>query len=92
MKPYFIISQILYLLSLIPWVVIWGMSFMSFDAGIGIWNTSFVLIITLYPVAILICSILAWVFRLKKKRFAVIINLVPSLWIIAFFCFMFVYS
>lgn len=88
MKPYLIISQILYVLSLIPWVAIWGLSFMSFDNGMNAANISFVLVISLYLVAVIVGSILSWVFRVKKKRFAVWINLLPLLWIIAFFGFM----
>jgi hypothetical protein len=87
MKPYLIISQVLYLLSLIPWFVIWGLSFMSFDSGINLSNVSFVLAISSYPFAVIICSILAWFFIVKKKRFAIIINLIPMLWIIGFFGF-----
>lgn len=88
MKLYLIISQILYVLSLIPWVVIWGLSFMSFDNGMNIANVSFVLAISLYTVAVIVGSILSWVFRVKKKRFSVLINLLPLLWIIVFFSFM----
>lgn len=92
MKPYLIISQILYALFLFPWFVIWSMSFMSFDSGFNFANISFVLAITLYPVAVIACSILAWIFRVKKKRFANIINLVPMLWIIGFFGLMYMLS
>jgi hypothetical protein len=88
MKPYLIISQTLYVLSLIPWFVIWGLSFMSFDSGVNLANGSFVLAISIFPVAVIVSSILAWVFRVKKQRFAIMINLVPMLWIIAFGGFM----
>lgn len=84
MRLFLVISQLLYVLSLGPWVVIWMMSFMSFDSGIGLWNSLFVITIGIYPIAILVCSILAWVKRVHKRRQAIIINLVPSLWIIAF--------
>jgi hypothetical protein len=88
MKPYLIITQILYVISLFPWFVIWGLSFMSFDSGVNAYNVSFVLVISLYPVAVVLGSILAWIFRLKKKRFAFIINLLPCLWIVSFIGFM----
>ncbi|WP_391560828.1 hypothetical protein [Robertmurraya sp.] len=84
MKPFLIITQILYVLSLLPWFVIWGMSFMSFDAGIGFYNSLFVLIITLYPVAVIVSSILSWVFHRKRKKLSVILNLIPMVWVIAF--------
>lgn len=92
MKPYLIITQILYALSFIPWFVIWGLSFMSFDSGVNSANVSFVLAISLYPVAVIICAILAWFFRVKKKRLSIILNLVPMLWIFGFFGFMLLYS
>ncbi|MEY2194281.1 hypothetical protein AB7942_16295 [Neobacillus sp. BF23-41] len=92
MKLYLIISQILFLLSLIPWFVIWGLSFMSFDSGVNLSNGSFVLAISLYPVAVIISSILAWVFRVRRKRLACILNLIPMIWIMAFLGFMLVYN
>jgi hypothetical protein len=38
---------------------------------------------------VIVCSILSWYFRVKKKRFAMIINITPMLWISAYFVFMF---
>lgn len=87
-KLFLIITQILYVLSLLPWFVIWGMSFMSFDAGIGLYNSLFVITITLYPVAVIVGSILSWVFHRKRKKLSVIFNLVPMVWVIAFAVFM----
>lgn len=92
MKPYLIISQFLYILSFVPWFVIWGLSFMSFDSGVNLYNVSFVLIITLYPVAVIIGSISGWIFRVKKKQLAILMNLIPMIWIIAFLSFMFLYN
>lgn len=92
MKLYLIISQILYVLSLGPWFVIWGLSFMSFDSGVNAANVSFVLVISLYPVTVIVGSILAWFFREKKKRFAILLNLIPILWMIVFFSSMFLNS
>jgi peptidoglycan/LPS O-acetylase OafA/YrhL len=87
MKLYLISTQVLYALSLVPWLMIWGLSFMSFDSGFHVYNVSFVLAITLYPVAVLVGSVLAWLFRNKKKKFAIIINLLPFVWIISFAVF-----
>ncbi len=84
MKRLLIISQILYAVSLIPWIIIWGLSFMSFDGGVNLSNVSFVLIISLYPVAVIACSILTWLFRSKKKKLALVINLIPLVWVIGF--------
>lgn len=89
MKWYLIISQAFYLLSFVPWFVIWGLSFMSFDSGVNPYNSMFVLVITLYPFAVIIGSLSAWIFRVKKKRLAIMMNLIPMIWIIAFLSFMF---
>jgi hypothetical protein len=82
MKKFLIITQILYLLCTFPWLLIWGLSFMTFDNGFSLGNVSFVLAIGLYPVAVIICSIFAWILHMRKKRVAIIVNLVPMLWVI----------
>lgn len=82
MKKFLILSQILYVLCLIPWLVIWGLSFMSFDNGFSWANITFVLSISLYPVAVILCSLLAWALRIRKKRAAIIINLIPMIWVV----------
>ncbi|MEH7883379.1 hypothetical protein V7654_03535 [Bacillus sp. JJ1609] len=92
MKSYLIVSQVLYIFSFVPWFVIWGLSFMSFDSGVNFYNVSFVLVITLYPVAVVTGSITAWIFRVKKKGLAIMMNLIPMIWIIAFLSFMFLYN
>jgi hypothetical protein len=61
---------------------------MSFDSGVNRYNVSFVLSISLYPFAVIVCSILSWYFRVKKKRFAMIINIIPMLWIVVLLGFM----
>ncbi|MCR2804098.1 hypothetical protein [Paenibacillus soyae] len=88
MKAYLIILQAIYVLCLIPWFVFWGLSFMSFDMGFSWANITFVGTITLYPVAVIACSIVAWLIHKRKKRTAIILNLVPSLWILGFLSFM----
>ncbi|MFD2446952.1 hypothetical protein ACFSO7_23725 [Bacillus sp. CGMCC 1.16607] len=82
MKKFLVISQILYLICTLPWLIIWGLSFMSFDNGIGLGNVTFVLSIGLYPIAVIICSIIAWILHVRKRRVAIIVNLIPMLWII----------
>lgn len=88
MTLFLIITQILFLVSLLPWYVIWMMSFMSFDSGIGLGNSAFVIAISLYPVAVIICSLLAWKLRGTSRRRAVVINLVPLIWVLSFLGFM----
>lgn len=82
MKKFLILSQILYVLCLIPWLVIWGLSFMSFDNGFSWANITFVLSISLYPVAVILCTIMAWVLRIRRQRAAIVINLIPMIWVV----------
>ena len=82
MKLFLVLSLLFYLTSLVFWLPIWGLSFMAFDQGIALWNSLFVLTIGAYPLAVIICSILAWVYHNKKRRKAVIVNLIPMLWVI----------
>ncbi|GKU80641.1 hypothetical protein [Niallia sp. NCCP-28] len=82
MKTYLVISQILYAVCLLPWLVVFGMSFMSFDQGISFANSAFVIGIGVYPLFVIICSIYAWIYRKRKKKLAIIVNFLPMLWII----------
>ncbi|RIX60160.1 hypothetical protein D3P08_00830 [Paenibacillus nanensis] len=84
MKVYLILTQVLFGLSLIPWVVIWGLSFMSFDAGFSAANLAFVGTITLYPIAVIVCSVVAWLIHKRRRRAAIIVNLIPMVWVLAF--------
>ncbi|PKG22796.1 hypothetical protein [Niallia nealsonii] len=82
MKTYLVITQILYAVCLLPWLVVFGMSFMSFDQGISVANSAFVFGIGVYPIFVIICSVVAWIYRKRKKKLAIIVNLIPMLWII----------
>jgi hypothetical protein len=85
MKLYLISIQAFYLISLIPWFLIWGLSFMVFDNGISAWGVSIMVIVSLYPVAVIICSILSWLFREKLKSLTIFfISSIPLLWVITF--------
>lgn len=88
MRLFLVLSQIFYILSLIPWFIIWAMSFMSFDNGVNLSNSAFVLVITLYPIAVIVFSILSWVFRVKRKRLSLIFDLIPMIWVLSFLVFM----
>ena len=77
MKAYLISLQVLYILSFIPWYVIWLLSFMVFDGGVNAWNASFVLSITLYPVFVIVCAFIAWMYRKRSRRVAIVANALP---------------
>jgi len=85
MKVFLIISQIIYAVMLLPWIVILGLSVMVFDNGISLWGVGLMTAIGLYPLAVIVCSILAWLLLKKlKPAFITIINLVPAIWIVTF--------
>ncbi|RDI40956.1 hypothetical protein [Falsibacillus pallidus] len=83
MKLFLVITQVLYLIFIVLWLPIWGLSFMSFDNGIALWNSLFVFVIGIYPLVVITCSIAAWLqYRKSKNRRAVIIDVIPLLWIL----------
>ncbi|GGD79751.1 hypothetical protein [Paenibacillus nasutitermitis] len=82
MKTFLISTQILYLLCTVPWLLIWGVSFMGFDQGISFFNVALVILIGVYPLVVVVCSIIAWVLRKRRQRMSVIVNLVPMLWVL----------
>lgn len=91
MKAFLVITQLFYALSLIYWLIFWAMSAMMFDGGVYVWNSLLYFVITVYPVAILVCSIVAWVQHARKPRMATIFNLIPMLWVIVYLFLMVVY-
>jgi hypothetical protein len=76
-----IISQAIYLLSLLPWLAMAGLAFMAFDAPgsteqAGPWL--FAGSIWAYPLLPLVCSIAAWLlYRGEHMRGAVIATTAP---------------
>ncbi|REE85290.1 hypothetical protein A8990_11219 [Paenibacillus taihuensis] len=88
MKKFLVITQIIYALSFLAWIFIWLMSFMVFDQGIALWNSLFFLVITIYPIVVVVCSALGWFQRNRRRKLAAVLNLVPMLWIIPFVVFL----
>ncbi|MCD9025253.1 hypothetical protein [Cohnella silvisoli] len=82
MKKFLVISQVIYLLCVIPWVFIWGISFMGFDQGFSWYAVALVVGIGVYPIAVILCSIFAWKLRKHRKRAAIIVNLIPMVWVL----------
>lgn len=83
LKPYLIVTQVVYVLALIPWSLVFIMSPMMFDAGVAVWNSITFGFIAAYPVALIISSILAWRLR-RRARSAVVyfVGGIPALWIV----------
>ncbi|MDR6726907.1 apolipoprotein N-acyltransferase [Paenibacillus amylolyticus] len=85
MKLYLFIIQSFYVLTLMPWFIIWGLSFMAFDSGVSMWGVALVTIVTLYPLAVVISSVLSWLLKKKVKTLGLIlISSFPLLWVISF--------
>ena len=85
MRLFLIFVQSIYAIMLLPWFLIWGLSFMVFDNGVSLWGIGIMIAVTLYPIAVVGCSILSWV-NLKKIKpiYIIVINFVPAIWIIFF--------
>lgn len=70
-----IISQVLTVGTLVVWLVMAGLSFMAFDAGVTPQATTFVTVILAYPLFPLALVIAAWIaFARRKDRLAVILS------------------
>lgn len=84
MKIYLFMIQAFYLLTLFPWFIIWGLSFMVFDSGYSVWGISIMVVVSLYPIAVIICSILSWLYKKKLKSKTIFyISAIPMLWVIS---------
>jgi len=82
MKPFLVISQMLYGLCLFPWLMVWGLSFMGFDTGFSWFAVAWVTGIGMYPVAAVVCAVAAWILHTRRRLLALALNLIPALWII----------
>ena len=70
-----IVSQVLTVATLAAWLVMAGLSFMAFDAGVTPQATTFVTVILAYPLFPLALVIAAWIaFARRKDRLAVILS------------------
>ena len=63
-----IVSQILAALSLVPWLLMAGLSVMAFDSGVTAEAWTFVLLVWAYPILPLILVIAAWIAFAKRKN------------------------
>jgi hypothetical protein len=65
-----IVSTLLYVLSLIPWFYILIFSPMAFDAGYTMAAMVFIYLLLAYPVFLIVCVVLAWIFYKFSKDIA----------------------
>ncbi|GEM_PF-1421336 len=82
MKTFLISIQALYAVCLLPWFLIWGLTLMGFANGINWFSIALTIGIGLYPIAAAACSVFAWLLRIKRKRIAIIVNLIPMVWVL----------
>ncbi|MCC3375452.1 hypothetical protein [Cohnella sp. REN36] len=82
MKSYLILTQLFYAICLIPWLLVGVLSFMSFDQGFSAGNVAFVVGIWMYPVAAIASAMLSWMFRKRRPKLAVGLNLIPLIWVL----------
>ena len=63
-----ILSQILAVLSLIPWALMAGLSVMAFDSGVSAEAWTIVIIAWSYPIFPLLLVIAAWIAYARRKN------------------------
>ncbi len=70
-----VVSQVLTIGTLAVWLVMAGLSFMAFDAGVTPQATTFVTVVLVYPIFPLALVIAAWIaFARHKDRLAGILS------------------
>jgi hypothetical protein len=93
-KPAFftlLISQIVFALLLLPWIVFLGLSTMMFDAPGSESNGTLLTIyfsIMVYPVGLVVGIVSSWIcYSFRKFKWAYALNCIPLLWVIPIFGF-----
>jgi hypothetical protein len=75
-----VISQVVGLLSLVPWLAVAGISIMAFDSGYSTGAELFVGAVWCYPLLPIIAAIVAWVLHARKRdRAALVVTSLPLL-------------
>ncbi len=87
-------SQLIYVVSLIGWLFVLGMSAMGFDDPKAMNSVMLWLIlayILVYPAAVLISAVAAWIkFARGRLKAALIWNAVPLLWLVPLLVLLFI--
>ncbi|MGB5732910.1 MAG: hypothetical protein WBM40_00500 [Thiohalocapsa sp.] len=78
LRIWLVVSQLVTLAALGPWIGAAAMSFMAFDTGIHGSAVIFVVVMWTYPVLALVCVIAAWVaFKKQWNRLAAVLSGLP---------------
>lgn len=84
LRLWLIVDTVLSILTIVPIAIFGMMSVMASDAGVNTAITTYIWISLSFPVAVAVAPILAWVaFALRRERTALIVSLLPALWMIA---------
>ncbi len=83
MKKFLVITQILYALSLAPWLLMMIVSLLAgLDQDASLLAVALLGSVVLYPVVAIVCSVSAWILRKRGQRYVILVNLGPLLWIV----------
>lgn len=81
-----ITTQIIYYLTLPLWLLIWIILFIGQYYNADVLEISIFVLTTLYPVAVIGCSLFAWSLSKKNKtKASIIVGMIPFLFIVCFF-------
>ena len=70
-----IVSQVFAVLSLIPWLLMAGLSFMAFDSGVSAEAWTFVIVVWSYPIIPIVLAIAAWIaYRRRRNTLAAVLS------------------
>jgi hypothetical protein len=84
LKVWLIVDTGVSILAIVPVAMFGMMSVMASDAGVNAAIMTFIWTGLTFPVAVALSPILAWIaFALRRERTAVILSLLPVLWVIA---------
>ncbi|CAI6085264.1 hypothetical protein [Cohnella sp. JJ-181] len=81
-----LVSQFIFVLLVIPWLIVALMSFMIFDSPDSVetaWPIAVVVFVWAYPLGLIVSIALSWVLYHKRKfRGAVWCNFIPLIWLL----------
>nr|WP_106782511.1 hypothetical protein [Lysinibacillus timonensis] len=82
MRLYLIATQIVYFVTLIPWLILWAMAFIVISHASDMENAMLFSFLSIYPVVVIASSIIAWYFHSNKPFISLVLGLIPSIWIV----------
>lgn len=81
-----LISQFIFVLLVIPWLLIALMSFMIFDSSeslTAVWPAGLIVFVWAYPVGLIVGIALSWIlYHRRRFKGAVWCNFIPLIWVL----------